>query len=138
MQTIEDRMLQLRETGTHREGLPVSTKTEMRLLSDDQSHYCELPEEEYQQGQAPRGRGKAHLANEYDDEEIGFSFASFGAGTNVGTTRCKLLIDSGCTGYMIKDRHLFTELDEVQKGTVGNANNSRTPIMGTGACAVLC
>ena len=90
-----------------------------------------------QQGQgqnAYRRQGNANYANnDHDDApDTVFSFASFGDNPEMDDTECELLIDSGCTGYMIKDRHLFTQLDDTPMGTVGNANNSRTQIMGTG------
>ena len=44
----------------------------------------------------------------------------------------ELLIDSGCTGYMLKDKSLFVELDTDFKGQVGNANASTTAIEGRG------
>jgi hypothetical protein len=55
-----------------------------------------------------------------------FSFASF-PGTSSGGI--ELLIDSGCTGYMLKDRELFKDLDTTFKGVVGNADASQTPIV---------
>lgn len=44
----------------------------------------------------------------------------------------ELLIDSGCTGYMMKDKDLFVDLDTTMCGTVGNANKSESRIQGTG------
>ena len=59
---------------------------------------------------------------------------SFGAFTD---DRChdgalELLIDSGCNGFMIKDRDLFHELDEGFVADVCNANSSRSEIRGRG------
>ena len=48
-------------------------------------------------------------------------------------------MDSGCNGFMLKDRCLFKELDEAFNTDVGNANGSRTRVEGRGTarCGVL-
>ena len=51
------------------------------------------------ESQAARPQGNANFAS--NEEEV-FSFASFWTDPTVNT--CQLLVDSGCTGYMIKDR----------------------------------
>ena len=79
------------------------------------------------ESQAARPQGNANFSS--NEEEV-FSFASFWTDPTVNT--CQLLVDSGCTGYMIKDRKLFTHLNETSMGTVSNANHSRSAIMGTG------
>ena len=66
-----------------------------------------------------------------------FSLRSFeGASEERGL---ELLVDSGCNGFMLKDRALFKELDEVFNTDVGNDNGSRTRIEGRGTtrCGLL-
>lgn len=43
-----------------------------------------------------------------------------------------LVIDSGCTGYMVKDEELFVNLDRSRRGSAGAANSSRDQIEGVG------
>ena len=52
------------------------------------------------------------------------------------TMDVRLIIDSGCTGYMLNDRNLFTQLDESQKGEVGNANESQSVVEGSGTAEI--
>lgn len=75
--------------------------------------------------------GKANFANNNraDDTAKSFTFISF-EGSNTGA-QWDLIIDSGCTGYMIEDRKLFTKLEEKPMDTVDNANSSKSEIMGT-------
>ena len=49
------------------------------------------------------------------------------------------MVDSGCSGFMLKDMVLFKELDEAFNTDVGNANGSRTRVEGRGTarCGVL-
>jgi hypothetical protein len=75
---------------------------------------------------------KAHFSKP-DEDEFLFSFMSRGdGGAEAATVTCELLIDSGCTGYMLKDKELFVDLDLGQRGTVGNANSSKSTIEGSG------
>ena len=43
-----------------------------------------------------------------------------------------MIVDSGCTGYMLKDCELFSVLDTTRGGVLGNANSSRSRIDGHG------
>ena len=43
-----------------------------------------------------------------------------------------LVVDSGATSNMIKDRDMFSSLDENFKGSVSNANFSESKILGKG------
>ena len=43
-----------------------------------------------------------------------------------------IIVDSGCTNYMLKDKELFISLNEGYHGTVGCANNSESEIRGKG------
>ena len=80
---------------------------------------------------ASKTQHKGNLAERpFADGDSGFSFMAL-------TTRepgegISMVIDSGCTGYMIKDKKLFENLDEDFKGTVSNANASRSRIEGSG------
>jgi transposase InsO family protein len=82
-------------------------------------------------GSANHQRASGHLATSStaDDQHQLFSFASF---PRTATTGIELLIDSGCTGYMLTDRQLFADLDTSFRGTVGNADASQTSIAGRG------
>ncbi|XP_075247459.1 receptor tyrosine-protein kinase erbB-2-like [Convolutriloba macropyga] len=44
------------------------------------------------------------------------------------TNEVDIIIDSGCTTYMLKDRELFATLDESFSGSVGCANSSESEI----------
>ena len=44
----------------------------------------------------------------------------------LGKNEVHILIDSGCTNYMLKDRELFATLDESFSGSVGCANKSES------------
>ena len=46
------------------------------------------------------------------------------------------VIDSGCSNYMIKDRDLFTSLDETYSGAYECANNSSSKIEGIGTVEI--
>ena len=41
-----------------------------------------------------------------------------------------MIVDSGCTGYMLKDSELLSDLDTTRAVLVGNANSSRSRIEG--------
>ena len=66
-----------------------------------------------------------------------FSFRSFEGAS--GQRGLELMVDSGCNGFMVKERTLFKELDEAFNTDVGNANGSRTRVEGRGTarCGVL-
>ena len=60
-----------------------------------------------------------------------FSFGAFRAGCyDKGTI--ERLLDSGCNGFMIKNKELFYDLDESFLADVCNANSSRSEIRGRG------
>ena len=88
-----------------------------------------------QRGSGPPGQGSSTSNHSSTDF---FSFGAFDAGPH-GDGDLELLIDSGCNGFMIKDRELFSHLDEDFRADVGNANSSRSAIMGRGTvrCSVL-
>ena len=52
--------------------------------------------------------------------------------TVLATNEVVIIIDSGCTNYMLKDRELFATLDESFSGSVGCAINSESEIKGKG------
>ena len=62
-----------------------------------------------------------------------FSFVASSSDDTV--TNCEFVIDSGCTGYMIKDKHLFAKLDTDAYGSVNNANKSTSEICGVGTAS---
>ena len=68
-------------------------------------------------------------------EYEGFSFSSVAGRAEVQSS-CEFIIDSGCTGYMLKDKHLFTSLVLGSSGKVGNAEaGSVSSVEGVGtAC----
>ena len=43
-----------------------------------------------------------------------------------------MIVDSGCTGYMLKDSDMFSDLEKTRGGVVGNANSIRSRIEGHG------
>ena len=61
-------------------------------------------------------------------------FAFFASSDNnvLATNEVDIIIDSGCTNYMLKDRELFATLDESFSGSVGCANHSESKIKGKG------
>jgi hypothetical protein len=77
-------------------------------------------------------KASGNLAHANDDSDM-FSFGSFPR--MMKTEDIELLIDSGCTGYMLKDRELFVELDRGYNGTVGNADGGQSTIEGRGTAA---
>ena len=60
-----------------------------------------------------------------------FSFGAFRAGC-YDKGSIELLIDSGCNGFMIKNKELFSDLDEGFLADVCSANSSRSEIRGRG------
>ena len=58
------------------------------------------------------------------------SFASSLGSDQGGST--ELGLDSGCNGFMIKEKHLFVDLDESFQSEVRNANGSASAIRGKG------
>ena len=73
-----------------------------------------------------RPQAKANLTTTYHDP---FSFLSMNRKT---TCRGNLVVDSGCTAHMLRDKNLFVTLDETAKGHAGCANDSQAPIEGIG------
>lgn len=64
------------------------------------------------------------------DKRSFFAFGSYGKCSDaVGV---ELLVDSGCNGFMLKDRALFKQLDLSATDEVGNANGSRSAVKGKG------
>ena len=72
----------------------------------------------------PRKKGSIDVAGASGNARTAgfFSLESFDA---LDEQCCELIVDSGCNGFMIKDKELFVELDENFKSDVGNANSSR-------------
>ena len=60
-----------------------------------------------------------------------FSFVAFRAGC-YDKESIELLIDSGCNSFMVKNKELFSDLDEGFLADVCNANSSRSEIRGRG------
>lgn len=85
-----------------------------------------------QQGNRNRANMAAAAEEEEDDHMFCFASSTDNEETTNNMDTCELLIDSGCTGYMIKDKHLFVDLNLEHHGTVGNANKSRSAIEGCG------
>lgn len=101
---------------------------------------CKKPRHTYAQcfkegGGAYKPKENSHVSKQLAYVDEGFSFMSTKGQTPQGC--CELLIDSGCTGYMLKDKWLFSSLDTTHRGTVGNANASHSEIEGTGIAAFL-
>ena len=65
-------------------------------------------------------------------DEKGFCFFASSENNVLTTNKVDIIIDSGCTHYMLKDRELFATLDESFSGSVGCANNSESEIKGRG------
>ncbi len=109
--------------------LPCGCKTEVqnRQRTNHATSDCRAPggARHKPQGNASINRG----------EEYRFTFASFSEGAKRATVSHELLIDSGCTGYMVKDRDLFLDLELSEQGTVGCANASTSTIEGSGTAA---
>ena len=88
--------------------------------------------------QSNRGTDEARLAVQQDDsgknEEVQFSFF---ANEDIEVSNNDLVVDSGCTNHMIKDRKLFAELNEEIEGVVGCANKTESKLCGKGR-AVFC
>ncbi len=85
-----------------------------------------------------QGAGTGNAASTGEKQGSGFfSFGSFEQPSDVDSL--DLLVDSGCNGFMLKDRALFKDLDESFRDEVGNANGSRTAVEGRGTarCWVL-
>ena len=69
-------------------------------------------------------------------DEKGFCFYASNDINVLATNEVNIIIDSGCTNYMLKDRELFATLDESFSGSVGCANNSESEIKGEGRAEV--
>jgi hypothetical protein len=82
--------------------------------------------------QRNRGSGTANYSKQHGAEDEDYAFCFMAASHQLPMTACELLVDSGCTGYMLRDRELFCDLDETRRGKVGNANSSQSQIEGTG------
>ena len=82
-------------------------------------------------------KGQSSGTNRGPEKQGFFSFRSFEGASEEGGL--ELSVDSGCNGFMLKDRALFKELDEAFNTDVGNANGIRTRVdgRGTGRCGVL-
>lgn len=76
----------------------------------------------------PRPQGKASLSYVFDDP---FSFMSMEDGGNEAHLH-DMVVDSGSTSHMLKDRELFAILDEGEKGQAGCANATQAAIEGVG------
>ena len=85
-----------------------------------------------------QGTDEARLAVQQNDsgenDEIQFSFF---AKEDFEVSNNDLVVDSGCTEQLIKDRKLFTELNEKIENVVGFANKTESKLRGRGR-AVLC
>ena len=68
------------------------------------------------------------------NEEVQFSFF---ANEDIEVSNNDLVVDSGCTNHMIKDRKLFAELNEEIEGVVGCANKTESKLCGKGR-AIFC
>jgi hypothetical protein len=69
----------------------------------------------------------------HDDTIKGFNFhATEAHHTTNDSEEVELLLDSGATNYMIKDRNLFINLNENKKGIASSANDSKSTIEGKG------
>jgi hypothetical protein len=69
-------------------------------------------------------KGRTERTN-YVEETTVDAFSFLSAGRNSQYEK-DVLVDSGCTNYMIKDRDLFVDLDESRKGIVGSADSEST------------
>ena len=68
----------------------------------------------------------------YFADEKGFCFFGIRDNNVLATNEVDIIIDSGCTNYMLKDRELFATLDKSFSGFVGCANSSESEIKGEG------
>ena len=89
---------------------------------------CRKGEQRSSSGGCGSGQSSNHSSADF------FSFGSLRAGCYKGSI--ELLIDSGCNGFMIKNKELFSDLDEGFLADVCNANSSRLEIRGTVRCFV--
>ena len=76
-------------------------------------------------GRCGAGQSSNHSSADF------FSFGAFRAGC-YDQGSIELLIDSGCTGFMIKNKELLSDLDDGFLADVCNANSSRSEIRGRG------
>ena len=82
-----------------------------------------------QQRSSSGGCGSVQSSNHSSAEF--FSFGDLWAGC-YDKGRVELLIDSDCNGFMLKNKKLFSDLDEVFLADLCNANSSRSDIRGRG------
>ena len=88
-------------------------------------------------GQQKSSSGGCASGQSSNHSSADFSFGAFRAG-RYDKESIELLIDSGCNCFMIKNKELFSDLDEGFRADVCNANSSRSEIRGRGTvrCSV--
>ena len=120
-------MLQVPKRGSHVEGLQVVGKQGVLQMQ------CEGPSAR----DCKSKKGQSSGTSRGPEKQGFFSLRSFEGASEEGGL--ELVMDSGCNGFMLKDRALFKELDEAFNTDVGNANGSRTRKEGRGTarCGVL-
>ena len=80
----------------------------------------------------PGNQGNSNTAEEIE-HDLGFTFMSSCQSNTVEYSNdVNFIVDSGCTGFMLKDKDLFVHIDESQGGLVGCANATQSQIMGVG------
>ena len=98
-------------------------KTELEKFSAMSARSLDILQNIAKQRKSSSKREQQNLVAE---TEAHFSFLS---GVSPGKD---LVVDSGATSNMIKDRDMFVSLDENFKGLVSNANFSESKILGKG------
>ncbi len=93
------------------------SKTHLNISSGDKAKFFQKSEAQYS-------------AEDQIGTEEPFIFFSCCCAKETEEVRTSLVIDSGFTNYMIKDKSLFVELDESFGGKISNANESELLIKG--------
>ena len=111
-------MLQVLKSGAHSEGLQVKSKQGVLQVQYEGPSCKGLQEQE--------GAVQWHQLD--SKKQSFFNFGSFDRASE--KEGLKLLVDSGCNGFMLKNRALFKVLDEAIITDMGNAEMSRTRVEG--------
>lgn len=82
------------------------------------------------------GEGQPGAANFCQSNYGSFSFMAHQDDEANQMEDIEFIIDSGCSGYMIKDKELFVDFDEGHKEDVRNANQSSSRVEGRGTVLV--
>ena len=97
-----------------------------KMNNNDSSECCKLK----------NGTSNNELANLLRElnsaDEKGFGFFASSDNNVLAKNEIDIIIDSGCTNFMLKDGKLFATIAKSFLGSVGCANNSESEIKGKG------